>query len=216
MASEIVFDIETAPDNVPQSLLDELFSKIEPTKEAEKKGEQAIKDYIKKKQDEIVADFALSPMTGKILGIGIYCGGYWAKNEFPNMKVYKEEDELDMLEWFNYQLKNDPPRLISFNGKSFDAHFIKVRSAILGYNFDYQIDTKRYDTKNHFDVREVLTNFGANPKGTLRQWAIAFGLEPPKDTGENIHLLTKEERSAKCLKDCQITYEIFNKLKHSF
>ena len=84
MANELVFDIETAPDNVPQSLLDELFFKIEPTKEAEKKGERAVKDYIKKKQDEIIADFALSPMTGKILGIGVRQNDGW----------YLEDDEI--------------------------------------------------------------------------------------------------------------------------
>ena len=84
-------------------------------------------------------------------------------------------------------------KIITFNGKSFDIPFIKIRAAILGIQIP-PLSSRKYETDRHFDVREILTNFGANQKGTLKEWSIVFGCEPPKDSGKDIHLLTKEER----------------------
>ena len=68
--TELVLDIETTPnESLPKSLLEELYGKIEPTKTAIKEGKS--EEYVKNKQDEIKQDFALYPMTGKILGVGL-------------------------------------------------------------------------------------------------------------------------------------------------
>jgi DNA polymerase elongation subunit (family B) len=205
--TELVLDIETEPiPDLPQSLLDELYGKIEPTQTAIKANK--VEEYIENKQKEIQQDFALYPMTGKILGIGLLLPE-------KGTATYIEEDEPTMLSYLNDLFSRRPPRLITFNGKNFDIPYLKIRSAILGIKL-YPISTKRYDTSLHFDVREVLTNFGANQKGTLKQWAIVFGQEPQKDSGKDIHLLTKEERQEKCLADCRITNSMFQRLKTLF
>ena len=205
--TELVLDIETQPsDTLPQPLLDELFNKIEPTQTAIKANK--VEEYVKNKQDEIKQDFALSPMTGKVLGIGFLLPD-------TDIGTYIEEDEATMLTYINDLFKFRQPKLITFNGKNFDIPFLKIRSAILGLPF-CSISSKRYDTSLHFDVREILTNFGANQKGTLKEWAIIFGQEPQKDSGKDIHLLTKEERQAKCMADCRITNFIYQRLKSLF
>jgi DNA polymerase elongation subunit (family B) len=201
---EMVLDIETMPDEISDKLAEQLYGKIEPTKTAIKEGTEA--QYIQAKKDAIAEDFALSPMTGKVLGIGMIVGG---------VQTYIEDTETEMFKFLCNTVRDDSTRLITFNGKNFDVSFMKIRAAILGVSLP-NFSTKRYDTTWHFDCREILTNFGANPKGTLKEWAIIFGVEPPKDSGKAIHLLTKEERQTKCLDDCKCTEFIFKRLQPLF
>ena len=204
--TEIVLDIETMPNEIPEALAKELYGKIEPTQIAIKQGKEA--EYIKAKQEEIAEGFALSPLTGRILGIGLYLPE-------SDTSIYIEETEKEMLEYLHSLFAKNSPRLITFNGKSFDIPFIKIRAAILGATIP-PLSTKKYDTMWHFDVREILTNFGTNQKGTLKGWSIVFGIEPPKDSGKNIHLLTEQERGEKCLADVKCTNFIYQKLVNLF
>ena len=200
----MVLDIETMSCEIPDALARELYGKIEPTQTAIKAHKED--EYIKSKQEEIAEGFALSPMTGRVLGIGIIC---------KDVKTYIEDTEQGMFKFLCDIAKDDSTRLITFNGKNFDVPFLKIRAAILGVPIP-NFSTKRYDTTWHFDCREILTNFGANPKGTLKEWAIIFGVEPPKDSGKAIHLLTKEERQTKCLDDCKCTEFIYKRLQPLF
>jgi DNA polymerase elongation subunit (family B) len=204
--TELVLDIETMPSEVTPELAIELYRGIEPTKIAIKDGKEA--EYIKNKQNEIAEGFALSPMTGRLLGIGLFI-------PLTNSATYFEDTEKSMLEYLSGLVQNSFPKLITFNGKGFDIPFLKIRAAILGVTIP-DFSTKKYDTGRHFDVREVLTNFGMNQKGTLKEWSIVFGCEPPKDSGKDIHLLTKEERQEKCLADCRCTNFIYQRLKNLF
>ena len=125
--TELVLDIETAPnESLPEPLLEELYGRIEPTKTAIKEGKS--EEYVKNKQDEIKQDFALYPMTGKILGVGLLLPD-------TGTATYIEEDEPTMLSYLNDLFSRRPPRLITFNGKSFDIPYLKIRSAILGVKF---------------------------------------------------------------------------------
>jgi predicted PolB exonuclease-like 3'-5' exonuclease len=204
--TDLTLDIETMPNEISEALANELYGKIEPTKTAIKAGTEA--EYIQSKKDEIAEDFALSPMTGKILGIGMLLPE-------TDMATYIEDTEIEMLKYLGDLFAKGVGKIITFNGKGFDIPFLKIRSAILGVPIP-PIFNKKYDVDRHFDVREVLTNFGANQKGTLKQWAIVFGLEPQKDSGKNIHLLSKEDRQAKCLADCRITNHIYQRLKNLY
>jgi DNA polymerase elongation subunit (family B) len=194
------------PNEVPVELLHELYGKIEPTQTAIKKGKEA--EYIQAKKDEIAEGFALSPMTGRILGIGLLLPQ-------AGTETYIEDTEVNMLHYLDELFTKNVGKLVTFNGKGFDVHFIKIRSAILGVQMPL-IFNRKYDVDRHFDVREVLTSFGANQKGTLKEWAIAFGTTPAKDSGKAIHLLTKEERQEKCLTDVRNTNFIYQRLKNLF
>ncbi len=204
--TEIVLDIETKPDEISEQLANELYGKIEPTLTAIKAKKEG--EYIQQKKDEIAESFALSPMTGKILGIGFLLPE-------ADKETYIEDTEEQMLKYISDLFAKGIGKIVTFNGKNFDIPFIKIRSAILNVHIP-PIFNKKYDVDRHFDVREVLTNFGANQKGTLKEWAIVFGTTPPKDSGKAIHLLTKEERQEKCLTDCRNTNFIYQRLKNLY
>jgi hypothetical protein len=204
--TEIVIDIETKPSEISEELAQELYGKIEPTQTAIKAKKEA--EYIQSKKDEIAEGFALSPMTGEILGIGFLLPE-------QGKETYVEESEKEMLNFVGDLFAKGVGKIVTFNGKNFDVPFLKIRSAILNV-FIPPIFNRKYDVDRHFDVREVLTNFGANQKGTLKEWAITFGTTPPKDSGKAIHLLTKEERQEKCLTDCRNTNFIYQRLKNLY
>jgi 3'-5' exonuclease len=204
--TEIVLDIETMPSEISQELANELYGKIEPTQTAIKAKKEA--EYIQIKKDEIAEGFALSPMTGKILGVGFLLPQL-------NQETYIEDTEEAMLKFIGDIFAKGVGKIVTFNGKAFDIPFLKIRSAILNVPIP-PIFNKKYDVDRHFDVREVLTNFGANQRGTLKEWAITFGTVPPKDSGKAIHLLTKEERQEKCLTDCRNTNFLYQRLKNLF
>jgi hypothetical protein len=58
---------------------------------------------------------------------------------------------------------------VTFNGKSFDFPYINIAAQFWVFPFqrDLFLDSRRFSTDRHFDVREVLTNFNPYKKGTL-------------------------------------------------
>lgn len=200
--SELVFDIETVADNVSEELEKELLGKIEPTATAVKKGLDAVREYMDSKIADLREGYALSPMTGKVLCIcGIMDG-----EEFQLTGKEKKVIESFM------DIAVDATRFITFNGKQFDVPFLNIRMAKLGVASKCRIPSRRYDTVSHFDVREVLTNFGMNPKGSLKQWAKFFNVEYAQDNGSDIANLSIEEVVEKCLSDCRGTQAIYDKI----
>jgi DNA polymerase elongation subunit (family B) len=203
--SELVFDIETEPDEVSQKLESELVGKIEPTKTAIKEGLDAVRKYIDGKMQDVRSDYALSPMTGKVKCI---CG------ILDDEEFSISGDEKYIIETFLSKFTGQ--RLISFNGKGFDNPFLKIRMAKLDIKpiFLTLLPNRKYDTHEHFDVKEVLDNFSSAPKkGNLRQWSVFFGLQAPENDGNEISELTIEQTIEKCLQDCRNTKAIYDKIK---
>src|SRR5437016_1978881 len=84
------------------------------------------------------------------------------------------------------------------------------------------LDTRRFSTERHFDVREVLTNFERYRKGTLEFFCEIFGVNSPKNgingskVGDYFKQGRLDEIAHYCLADCKATGELFQRLKNYY
>lgn len=92
-------------------------------------------------------------------------------------------NEREMLETFWKGIASYD-RVITFNGRGFDAPFLLQRSVIHGVRASRDLMPSRfYGLKSHYDLLEVLTFFGASRRFNLESWAEAAGALNPKDEG---------------------------------
>jgi len=161
----------------------------------------------------------LDPCTGRIICIGVY----WI--ELDKSRAYCHEDERELLANFWNDLGQiRPQKYVTFNGKSFDFPYINIRSAINGVPIprDVVLDTRRFSTDRHFDVREVMTNYERYKKGTLEFFCEIFGVPSPKNgiTGKNVGEYFKagklDEIAKYCLGDCKATGQLYLKLRNYY
>ncbi|HRY15113.1 MAG: ribonuclease H-like domain-containing protein [Candidatus Competibacteraceae bacterium] len=105
-----------------------------------------------------------------------------------------DRSERDILAGFWQMIDRQKPRVVTWNGRGFDAAVLKQRSLIYGltafnwhrtdprFGYDY-----RYEFNWHCDLMDVLSDFGASPRLGLDEAAQALGL-PGKwnGHGENV------------------------------
>jgi len=170
-------------------------------------------------RQKILDGFGLDPCTGRIICIGLH----WM--ELDRSRVYCQTEERELLANFWSDIGQiRPQRFVTFNGKSFDFPYINIRSAILGIPIPggLFLDTRRFSTDRHFDVREVLTNFNPYKKGTLEFFCEIFGVPSPKDgiSGSKVGDFYKAGRlddiARYCLADCKATGQLYLKLKNYY
>jgi 3'-5' exonuclease len=161
----------------------------------------------------------LDPCTGRIICIGVY----WI--ELDKSRAYCHEDERELLaNFWNDIGQIRPQKYVTFNGKSFDFPYINIRSAINGVPIprDAVLDTRRFSTERHFDVREVMTNYERYRKGTLEFFCEIFGVPSPKNgiNGKNVGEYFKagklDEIAKYCLGDCKATGQLYLKLRNYY
>jgi hypothetical protein len=167
-------------------------------------------------RNQVIERMGLDPCTGRIICIGVH----WI--EVGRSRAYCQSDERELISNFWADLVQiRPTRFVTFNGKSFDFPYINIRSAILGVLAprDLLLDTRRFSTDRHFDVREALTNYDRYRKGTLEFFCEVFGVPSPKDgidgsrVGEYFRQGRLEEIASYCLADCKATAALYQKLK---
>ncbi len=170
-------------------------------------------------RQRVLESLGLDPCTGRIICIGVY----WL--EVDRSRAYCQSDERELLANFWSDLGQiRPTRFVTFNGKSFDFPYINVRSAILEVPIprDIMLDTRRFSTDRHFDVREALTNYDRYRKGTLEFFCEIFGVPSPKDgidgskVGDYFKQGRLDEIAHYCLADCKATAELYQRLRHYY
>jgi hypothetical protein len=128
----------------------------------------------------------LYPGLGKIIAIGMWLvaddrgmilleGAHHTERDFERVKdskVYRG-DEKQLLEKF-WQLvgrnaQGRVPRLVSFNGRGYDAPMLMIRSAQHGVKPSRNLLPKRWEMRDHCDLMEVF-----NFQGATRE---SYGLE---------------------------------------
>lgn len=208
MTNEIVIDIETIPY---QNLSRELLS-IAEQKIARKKGDNR----------DIDKFCSLNAEFGQIVCIGI--GSVLDEAKPPHFAVFtkKGNNEREILEYFwNALFEAKNTKIITFNGKGFDIPYILKRSAILGVLPSMKISTRRYDTMQHFDVMETLTNFFQGEMFSLGTYCKLYGIAHDDSvSGGDVFALWKagniEAIKAHCTADVQATWELYQKIKNYF
>jgi len=168
-------------------------------------------------RQKVLDCLGLDPCTGRIICIGVH----WI--ELDRSRAYCQPDERELLaNFWNDIGQIRPQRFVTFNGKSFDFPYINIRSAIQGVPTprDVVLDTRRFSTDRHFDVREIMTNYERYRKGTLEFFCEIFGVPSPKAdiNGKNIGDYFKagklDEIAKYCLGDCRATSQLYQKLKN--
>jgi len=87
-------------------------------------------------------------------------------------------------------------RLITFNGRSFDCPFLMLRSALLGVAPSRNLMPYRFSAREHCDLLDQLTFYGAVRKFSLESYCRGFGIDLPDGTGRrpDLSLLVTEGR----------------------
>lgn len=92
-------------------------------------------------------------------------------------------DEEKLLQGFFTYLERIKPRLISFNGRTFDLPVLKYRAMVHGISAPWLHKSGdkwnsygyRYATDWHCDLLDVLSDFGASARVKLNEVCAAFG-----------------------------------------
>lgn len=189
---KLVFDIEMVGEDF--DALDELtkqdLTKNLPDPKIDKVGYE-------KGLAEIKNKLVFSPLTGKIIAIGVYdpdtkkgavyydtAGKKTEDSEESDIK-YVSMNEAEMLSKF-WALAEITSEFISFFGRRADAPYMAVRSAIHGIKPSRDLISGRYGGSSltsvaHIDLAEALSFFGAATyRGSLHRWCRAFDIESPK------------------------------------
>jgi 3'-5' exonuclease len=205
----LVVDIETvgrSVDEIPARALEILFRGLG--------YPEASEDEIEKRRQEAIERFGLDPTTGRIVCIGLL------DSESAREEAYFGTDESVLLTSFwDYLSRTPPDTFVTFNGKSFDFPYINIRSAILEIPPSVPLPMRRYTTRPHFDVREVLAGNERHRRGTLDYFCAIFGIPSPKSdldgsqVGDAFRDARYEEIARYCLADCQATARLYEKLK---
>lgn len=218
---EIIFDIETVGydlDSFDEYQKEYLFryANLEETNE---KRQQ--------KYDEVVRLLNLSPLTAQVVAIGLYdinkLKGLVLFQSDKKEHYYSEDkvftfhsgNEKYLIEKF-WEIINHYDRIISFNGRNFDAPFLLLRSALLKIKPSKNLISNRFDSKSHCDLLEQFTFYGLTRKFNFDFYCKAFGIESSKRgevTGYNINEVFRMKRyneiAEYCRKDLLATKELY-------
>ncbi len=190
----LVFDIETVGEDWES--LDETTQKnlawyLEQSSRDEDEYEYELK--------QVKEGLGLSPLTGFIVAIGVYDtekkqGAVYF--QAPNAKLqesvmdgvkYKPIGEREMLVQF-WEVAKHVNEFVSFNGRSFDAPFLAIRSLVHDVKPSRDLLSNRYLSMQrgcaHIDLMDQLTFYGAARfKKSLHLFCRALGIESPKAGG---------------------------------
>ena len=182
--SLLVFDIETIPDvNVCQNLLGiSEDSSIEEKRDALTKYHLEITNgqnpFLRQPFHKVIAiSFLLCSIS--------YKDGY----EIFTLQEIRSGGTLDSNEkelvkgFFNY-ISEKKPRLVSFNGRTFDMPVLKYRAMVHGIQAEYfhkagdkwNSYNQRYSSDWHCDLLESLSDFGASARVKMNEVCAALNL----------------------------------------
>ena len=189
----LVFDIETVGEEIAQ--MDEI-TRASITKRARK--EASDEEEFNIMVDDIESEFALSPLTGQIVAIGVLDadsmkgavyfqapGAEISETEENGIKL-KPMSEAEMLNHF-WKIAENASEFIGFNSRGFDAPFLIARSAINSIQPTVDLMSDRYGRfgVKHTDLYDQLSFYGASrfAHGSLHMWCRALGIKSPKESG---------------------------------
>lgn len=215
--SRLIFDIETVgqPFQELGSDVQEFLLRYADTEE---------------KQQQIRDRTALSAITGEIVAIALLDpdtdkGGVYFQAPDSQLKEWLEdgiryvpETEAGLLNRF-WQTVANYGQIVTFNGRSFDAPFIYLRSMVHEIKATTNLTPYRYDPKQHLDLQDQLKFYGANRmRFDFHVLCRMLGIESPKDAGvaggdvpELFRQAEYETIARYCLRDVQATKLVLEK-----
>jgi uncharacterized protein YprB with RNaseH-like and TPR domain len=196
----------------------------------EQKNQEYLLKYAQteEEREDIKNKLAFYPLTGEVVTIGMLNpdtgrgivffqdkGEKIEKFEKEGM-VYESGSEKEILEKF-WNLVKTYKQVITFNGRTFDLPFLMMRSAINKVRTSRNFMGYRYDSKEHCDLLDQLTFYGASRRFSLDFYAQAFGIKSSKEDGVDgsmVGELYKEKKYLEvafyCARDLQATKELYD------
>ena len=154
---------------------------------------------------------ALNPETAKGAVYFLSPEGKSDKQEKDSVPYIPHSTERELLKSF-WDASAHYDQFITFNGRSFDAPYLMIRSAINKIKPAKNLMTYRYESEQygkiitHLDLLDRLTFFGAvRRKGGLHIWCQAFGIKSPKSkgiSGDDVTQLFKDKEYTKIAEYC--------------
>lgn len=178
-------------------------------------------------KEDVKNKLALYPLTGEIVTIGMLnpdTGKGVVLFQDKGKKIEKfEEDgivyeagtEEEILKKF-WDIVKTYNQIITFNGRGFDGPFLMLRSAVHKISVSKNMLGYRYDAKEHCDLMEQLTFYGATRKFNLDFYAKSFGIKSSKEDGIDGSMVGDLYKKGKylevaryCLRDLVATKELY-------
>lgn len=207
----LTFDIETIPTP------DEELSDIQ-KEEIERKVDKYLERSPQADPMEVKnLIMGTSPYFGKIVVIGIHKVTALAEKSY-----YIIGEEKDILLKFWKDIATFNGIFVSYNGLGFDVPFINKRSMKHGLfpsNRKF-LKTYRFSQDNHFDVKDVISDYDRYAAPTLHLACDLLGIPSPKEGEVKASEVAKAYAEGKiipiaeyCVRDTVATYKAFKKLK---
>ncbi|MFA7209488.1 MAG: ribonuclease H-like domain-containing protein [Parcubacteria group bacterium] len=164
---------------------------------------------------EVVTIGMLNPDTGRGIVFFQDKGTGIGKFEKEGI-VYEAGNEKEILEKF-WDLVKTYKQVVTFNGRTFDLPFLMLRSAINKVRTSRNFMSYRYDAREHCDLLDQLTFYGASRRFSLDFYAKSFGIKSSKEDGIDGSMvggLYKEQRyldvAFYCVRDLRTTKELYD------
>ncbi len=121
----------------------------------------------------------------------------------------KHSSEKELLEGFFHLIETRAPQLVSFNGRGFDVPVLKYRAMAHGLSCPrwftqgdkWNNYETRYSHEYHYDLLEILSDFGASARCSMDEVAASFNIPGKLDTaGDNVRGMF-EAREIEAIRD---------------
>ncbi len=188
MATEVVFDIETLP--------------VVPPEEANHATCRTNEDV-----PDLLRGAGLSPLTARTLAVVMlnpetlngkiwyeHPGGAPSATAAGPLEAVPANEQTMLAEFWRAVTRFQ--KIVTFNGRSFDCPFLMLRSALVGVIPSRNLIPYRYSAREHCDLLDQLTFYGATRKFTLESYCRGFGIDPPGGAQgrPDLSLLVEERR----------------------
>jgi len=180
-------------------------------------------------REDIKSKLALFPLTGEIVTIGMLNpetmkgASFFQDNRSKtasfeeNGILFESGTEKEILEKFWDMVKNYN-QVITFNGRGFDAPFLIMRSAVHKIHPTKNLMGYRYDAREHCDLLDQMTFYGATRRFSLDFYAKSFGIKSSKEEGVDGSMVGEMYRAGKytdiaryCVRDLVTTKELYDR-----
>ncbi len=240
MSQYLVFDIETIPsewDSFSESQQEYLLRRANNEEEIEQKkrelalspltakvvciGMQLVEivDYNASEQQD---KYAIKKAIAYSLDESMEDGESQEVNLADGSLCYLTSEKTLLEKFWKIFSKYPKAHLISFNGRTFDAPFLMLRSAKMGVRPSRNLMTgTKFNYPLHTDLIDELCFYMPSQSGATRRYNFdfftrAFGITSPKEAGVDGSKVAEyfsdgriNEISEYCLRDVKATWELF-------
>ncbi|MDQ6973778.1 MAG: 3'-5' exonuclease [Mariprofundaceae bacterium] len=177
----MVFDIQTIPDAEAARRL------LEHPEFSDRQARDALTDYFLENNSG-KSDFPRHPFHQVVAISYAYLvlerdghGSEWVLKRIASGGTVGSS-EKELLEGFFHLIETRTPRVVSFNGRGFALPVLKYRAMVHGLSCPKWVSSgdrwhhyeARYSSVYHVDLLEVLSDYGASIRCSLREIAAAF------------------------------------------